>query len=91
MKYIINSKNQVIATVDGNADIKDLKLRGERIIEQEENIFLEEAELKNGKVVRKIKSPKEIKLERELFEREQKIQEKIREIAERELKGEGKK
>jgi hypothetical protein len=77
----------------GAPDAKDLESRGQFVVESPERIPLREAEYGNGLVVRHIKTQEELDQEKALQkkqEREELIQEKMRQMAEEALVAEGK-
>ena len=93
MRYIVNKEGKVVCTVEmGTPNLKDLASRGEKLVESEENIPLVNAEYIDGKVVRHIKTVKEIAEENEEKEditRNKLIDERTRKIAEDQLVSEG--
>jgi hypothetical protein len=94
MIYIIDKDDTVVATIEqGTPNKKDLAERGERAIIQDTVIPFHEAEYKDGIIVRHIKTKEDLEVE-EKYRREESnrrmIEERMRQIAERELKAEGK-
>ena len=78
--YVVNKEGKVMVKCDYEPGKKDLASREEFTVKQEEDIPLEEAEYKDGKVIRHIKTPEELQQEQEAqlqLEGERKIQEEI--------------
>lgn len=68
--YIINNKNEVVARCRYQPDIKDLKTRNEIAVHSDIDLSLMEVEYRDGKIVRLVKSQKEI--DEEVTEKEEK-------------------
>jgi len=90
--YIVDKEDRVVSKCNYQPDQKDLDSRGEVAIFVKKDIALSEAEFRGNKVVKHVKTSKEIKAEKEQIAKEQEeklIHDRADKIAKDQLVAEG--